>query len=160
MNGIAPPAVGTTGDEKIRRVAKNPGTITAILPKIALALTVAIAQTTVPAGLESPDGGVVCNLKCAICYDRYGASIGLTEVFLGQVAAERLTANLRNSGTDNPWAMALSPADGVECIRGTGPCRLRHQSHAALTAVICTPTSRPFGQTAEMRAIPSGSPSH
>jgi hypothetical protein len=62
---------------------------------------VATAQTTLPAGLELPDSGVVCNPKRAICYDRYGASIGLTESFLGHIALERLTANLCNSGTDN-----------------------------------------------------------
>ena len=116
----------------------------------------AIAQTTLPAGLESPDGGVVCNLKRAICYDRYGASIGLTEAFLGHIAAERLTANLNSSGTDNQSVTTFSPADGVECMRGTGPCRLQHQSHAPLTAVLYGPTSRPIGQTAEMRAIMYG----
>lgn len=153
MNGIAPHAVGLAVDEKIHHKRKNPGIVTALLAKIALALTVATAQTILPAGLESPDSGVVCNLMRAICYDRYGPSIGLTELFLGHIVAERLTANLRNSGTDNQSVTTFSPADGVECIRETGPCRLQHQPHPALTAALFRPTSRPIGHTAEMRAI-------
>jgi heat shock protein HslJ len=153
MNGTALPAAGLAVDEKIRRRGKNPGIVTALLAKIALALTVATAQTILPAGLESPDSGVVCNLKRAICYDRYGPSIGLTESFLGHIAAERLTANQRNSGSDNQSVTTFSPADGVECIRETGPCRLQHQPHTALTAALYRPTTRPTGQTAEMRAI-------
>jgi heat shock protein HslJ len=156
MNGIALPAAGITVDEKIHRGGKNPGIATAILAKIAFVLTVAIAQTTLPAGLESPDSGVVCNLKRAICYDRYGASIGLTEAFLGPTEAGRLTASLHSSGIDNLAGTIFSPADGVECVRGTGPCRLQRQRHAALTAVLFGPIFRPNGQSAEMRAIMYG----
>jgi heat shock protein HslJ len=123
---------------------------------IALALTVATGQTTLAPGLESPDNGVVCNRPRGICYDRYGASIGLTEAFLGHVAAERLTIILRSSGTGNRPGPSFSPADGVECVRGTGPCRIKRRPNAALTAALYAPTARPLGQTAEMRAIMYG----
>jgi heat shock protein HslJ len=156
MSGIAPPAAGPTVDEKILGGGKGPSIVTAPLAKIALALTVATALTTLPAGLESPDSGVVCNPRRAICFDRYGASIGLTEAFLGHIVAERLTSSLRSSGTDNRPRTTFSPADGVECVREKGPCRLQAQPHAALTAVLYGPTSRPIGQTAEMRAIMFG----
>jgi heat shock protein HslJ len=141
---------------KSHREGKNPGIVTGTLLKVALALTVATAQTTLPVGLESPDSGVVCNHNRAICYDRYGASIGLTEAFLGHMVAERLTTSLRNSGTDNQAGTTFSPVDSVECVRGTGPCRLQRQPLAALTAVLYGPRSRPNGQTAEMRAIMYG----
>src|ERR1700704_4988467 len=102
MSGIALPTTGGNAvGEKINRGEEDPGILTATLLRVAFALTVATAQTTLPARLESPDRGVVCNHERAICYDRYGASIGLTEAFLGHVAAERLTTNLRNSGTDH-----------------------------------------------------------
>jgi heat shock protein HslJ len=153
MSGIAPPSARLKVDQKIRRGRNRPGIVTALLAKIALALTVASAQTTLPAGLESPDGGVVCNHERAICYDRNGASIGLTETFLGHIASERLTTSLRSSGTDNQGGAIFLPADGVECVRGTGPCRLERQPLAALTVVLYAPTSRPIGKTAEMRAI-------
>jgi len=123
---------------------------------IALALTVATGQTTLAPGLESPDNGVVCNRPRGVCYDRYGASIGLTEAFLGHVAAERLTKILRSSGTGNRPGPFFSPADGVECVRGTGPCSIKRQPNAALTATLYAPTARPLGQTAEMRAIMYG----
>ena len=101
MSGIAPPGAPLKVDQKIRRGRNRPGIVTALLAKIALAMTAASAQTTLPAGLESPDGGVVCNHEHAVCYDRNGASSGLTETFLGHIASERLTTSLRNSGTDN-----------------------------------------------------------
>jgi hypothetical protein len=156
MNGIAPPAAGTTVDEKTHRGGKNPSIITAILAKFAFALSVAIAQTTLPAGLDSPDSGVVCNLRRAICYDRYGASIGLKESFLGHIVAERLATSLRRSGTDNRSGTAFSPVEGVDCVRRTGPCCLQRHPLADLAAVLYAPTSRPVGQITEMRAIMYG----
>jgi heat shock protein HslJ len=156
MNGVAQPATGLAANEKIHRGGKNPCIVTAILAKIVLVLTVATAQTALPAGLESPDIGVVCNHKRAVCYDRFGVSIGSTETFLGHDIAVCLAASLHKAGTDNRSGTTFSPADGVECVRGTGPCRLQRQPHAALTASLYGPTSRPIGQTAEMRAIMYG----
>jgi Fels-1 Prophage Protein-like len=72
-----------------------------MLSVVAVAVSVCVAQPTLPAGLESPENGVICNRSRSICYDRSGTSIGLTEEFLGHAAAERLTANLRRSGSDN-----------------------------------------------------------
>jgi heat shock protein HslJ len=156
MKRFARPLAGDAIDERARFGAKSCGIITAVFAEIALGLILASAQATLPAGLESPDSGVVCNPRTAICYDRHGPSIGLTEAFLGHVAAERLNSILRNSGTDNRSDAAFSPADGLECARGTGPCRLQRQPLAALTAALYAPTSRPAGQTAEMRAIMYG----
>src|SRR6266851_4939834 len=114
MSGIALPTTGgNTVGEKIHRGEKNPGIVTATLLRVVFALTVATAQTTLPARLESPDSGVVCNHERAICYDRYGASIGLTEAFLGHIAAERLTSSLSSSAIDNRSGTTFSPADGV-----------------------------------------------
>lgn len=88
MSGIAPPIARLKVDQKICRGRNRPGIVTALLAEIALAVTAASAQTTLPARLESPDGGVVCNHEHAICYDRNGASIGLTETFLGHIASD------------------------------------------------------------------------
>jgi hypothetical protein len=88
MSGIAPPSARLKVDQKIRRGRNRPGIVTALLAKIVLAMTVASAQTTLPAGLESPDGGVVFNHERAICYDRNGPSIGLTETFLGHIVSD------------------------------------------------------------------------
>jgi hypothetical protein len=129
----------------------------AVLAGISLAATSATAQAKLPGGLDSPDQGVVCNAQRASCYDRRGPSIGLTEEFLGHLAAERLTSILHNSETSASRQPTFSPADGVECVRETGPCRIQRQSDAALTAVLYRPRSRPAGQkTAEIRAIMYG----
>jgi heat shock protein HslJ len=153
MSGIAPPAGRHPVVEKIQRGALKRVIATAILSQIALALTVATAQTSLPARLESPDLGVVCNRQRAICYDRHGANFGLTEEFLGHAAAERLIASLRRTKTGQAAKTIFSPADEVDCVLETGPCRLQFQPDAALTAVLFEPTSRPFGQKPEMRAI-------
>lgn len=141
---------------KIHRGAKNPGIATAILAEIALALTMTNAQANLPAGLESPDSGVACNRQRAVCYDREGASVGLTEMFLGHIAAGRLTASLHGSGADDNPQTTFSPAGGVDCVLRTGPCRVQGKPHAVLTAVLYGPPSRPIGQTPEMRAIMYG----
>jgi heat shock protein HslJ len=102
-----------------------------------------------PAGLDSPDYGVVCNRTHAICYDRYGPSIGLTESFLGRAAAERLTTDLRA----HPPGTIFSPAADVRCARETGPCRLGGELHEALTSALYTPGPRASGQSAVARAV-------
>ena len=75
-------------------------------------------ETNLPAPL--PDRAVVCHKANEICFDRFG---GLTEVFLGQTAAQRLTAALREHPIEQ--LPALDSADpGVDCVRETGPCRV------------------------------------
>ena len=108
---------------------------------------------TLPAGLASPDHGVVCNRERAICHDRYGPSIGLTEAFLGGAAAERLTAVLREHPPDNRPGAVFSPTEGVECVRETGPCRINGNPDAALTAVLYGPRLQPRDLSAEARAV-------
>jgi heat shock protein HslJ len=147
--------VGRIVDKRSRHEGKN-SRIAGIIAKIAIALTAAAAQTALPAGLESPDSGVICNQQRAICYDRYGASVGLTEAFLGHTVAGHLSASLGNSKPDNRSGTTFSPAEGIECVHGTGPCRFQRQPQAALTAALYGPNSRPAGQTAEMRAIMYG----
>ena len=42
-----------------------------------------------------PRAGEVCDQVGQVCYDSYGPSIGITKIYFGQFAADRLTANLR-----------------------------------------------------------------
>ncbi len=105
-----------------------------------------------PPGLASPDHGVVCHAERGACYDRYGPSIGLTQAFLGQAAADRLTAVLRAAppgfGPDAPF----SPAVGVECQGVTGPCRAGAEELEGLTAVLYGPWPEQPKGDAEVRA--------
>src|SRR5258708_21017187 len=98
MSGIALPTTGGNAfGEKIHRGENDPGILTPTLLRVAFALTVATAQTTLPARLESPDSGVVCNHERASAYDRYAATIGFPEPLLCHCAAERLPTNARHS---------------------------------------------------------------
>ena len=92
-----------------------------------------------PAGLSSPDQGVVCNSQRGACFDRFGPSIGLTEAFLGADAARALTAVLRGMPPDRSPEAEFSPVDNVTCRRETGPCRVGEAVHEALTAVLYGP---------------------
>jgi copper homeostasis protein (lipoprotein) len=101
------------------------------------------AAADLPAGLASPDHGVVCDSGRGACFDRFGPSIGLTEAFLGPAAARALTAVLRDAGPDHRPGAEFSPADNVRCRRETGPCRTGGVVDDALTAVLYG--SRPAG---------------
>lgn len=96
-----------------------------------------------PAGLHSPDHGVVCDKARGICFDRFGPSIGLTEAFLGPAEARALTDVLRAAPPDHRPGAEFSPADGVTCRRQSGPCRTLGVVDDALTAVLYGP--RPAG---------------
>jgi len=104
-------------------------------------------------GQTCPDRGVVCHTSRAVCYDRYGPSIGLTEVFLGREAAERLTATLRQNPSEQRSGASFSPADGVECQRQVGPCRVGGTLHQPLSEVLYAPPPRSSHRTAEHAAI-------
>lgn len=106
-------------------------------------ITRVAAAAELPAGLSSPDHGVVCDNRRAVCFDRFGPSIGLTEAFLGPAAARALTAVLRETSSDHRPGAAFSPAESVTCVRQTGPCRSRDAVDEALTAVLYGP--RPPG---------------
>jgi copper homeostasis protein (lipoprotein) len=101
------------------------------------------AVAELPAGLSSPDHGVVCDSRRSVCFDRFGPSIGLTEAFLGAGAARELTAALRGSVPDRSPGAEFSPGDDIACRRETGPCRVGGVPHDALTAVLYGP--RPPG---------------
>jgi hypothetical protein len=110
------------------------------------------ASIELPAGLSSPDHGVVCNSQRGVCFDRFGPSIGLTEVFLGADAARALTAALRGVPPDRSAEAEFSPGGDIACRRETGPCRIGGVVDEALTAVLYGP--RPAGsRSADVAAI-------
>ncbi len=90
--------------------------------------------------LFSPDQRVVCNRDRGICYDRLGPSIGLTQAFLGQQAADRLTDVLRAAPPARDTEFSI--ADDVTCRRDTGPCMHGGVIESAWTAVLFGPWSK------------------
>ncbi len=115
-------------------------------------ITRATDAAELPAGLSSPNHGVVCHSQRGVCFDRFGPSIGLTEAFLGPAAAHALTTALRDTRPDHGPDAQFSPGDNIACRRETGPCRIGGVVHEALTAVLYGP--RPVGsRSAEASAV-------
>ena len=50
-------------------------------------------------GISYPRKGEVCDQVGQVCYDSAGPSIGITKIYFGQYAADRLTQNLRASSS-------------------------------------------------------------
>jgi hypothetical protein len=127
---------------------------TTLLLQLLLAVSSGALAADLPPGLASPKRGVVCNGARGVCYDRFGPSIGLTELFLGKRAAERLLVALRESPPDHGRAAVFSPAEGVECRRESGPCRRAGgEIHAALSALLYAKPSRAPQGTADQAAL-------
>jgi heat shock protein HslJ len=106
-----------------------------------------------PSDLTSPDHGVVCNREHGTCFDRFGPSIGLTEIFLGREAAERLTDVLRNEPRSSGPGIPFSPTAGVECRGATGPCLIGSEVHEALTRILYRPFPNAGDHSSEARAL-------
>lgn len=56
--------------------------------------------------ISSPAAGVICDQAGPTCYDRQGPSIGLTQTYFGVIAANRLTAELRDRPTSNDFRLS------------------------------------------------------
>lgn len=102
--------------------------------------------------LYSPDHWVVCNRERAVCYDRYGASIGFTQAFLGQEAADRLTVDLHAAPPPTESGAEFSIADDTVCRRETGPCLVQGVADPELTTVLYGPW--PSGNRQDVETSP------
>jgi len=76
----------------------------------ALAGIPAFAQSK---GITYPKAGVVCDQVGQTCYDSYGPSIGITKIYFGQYAADRLTANLRGA-SNNDFRLSSGQACSIQ----------------------------------------------
>lgn len=77
------------------------------------------AQTSqAQAGISGPAPGVICDQAGPTCYDRQGPSIGLTQTYFGVIAANRLTAELRERPTSNDFRLS----NGTVCELGRSAC--------------------------------------
>ena len=64
-------------------------------------------------GIAFPREGEVCDQVGQVCYDSYGPSIGITKIYFGQFAADRLSQNLSNS-TSRDFRLSSGQACSVE----------------------------------------------
>ncbi len=80
-----------------------------------LVVQLSVAGIQFPAGLVSPESGVLCNEDVKVCYDAFGVSIGLTEVFMGRQAADHLTGELSLIEEKYFDRTNFNPVRGVSC---------------------------------------------
>jgi len=80
-------------------------------------LTPVSAPAQVQGSITSPAKGVICDQAGPTCYDRMGPSIGLTQTYYGSIAANRLTAELRNRPTTTEFRLS----NGASVICGPPP---------------------------------------
>ena len=75
-----------------------------------LAVAPAYAQSK---GLSYPKAGIVCDQVGQVCYDSYGPSIGITKIYFGEFAADRLSQNRRGS-TSNDFRLSSGQACSIQ----------------------------------------------
>lgn len=90
----------------------------ALLAGAVLSLGVQSGAGLAQAGINGPSPGVICDQSAGICYDRQGPSIGLTQTYLGSLAAGRLTDALRTQPAGNAFQLS----NGVLCDLPAASC--------------------------------------
>jgi hypothetical protein len=70
------------------------------------------------AAITGPAPGVICDQAGPTCYDRQGPSVGLTQTYFGSIAANRLTAELRNRPQTNEFRLS----NGAVCDLQAAAC--------------------------------------
>lgn len=63
-------------------------------------------------GITYPKAGIVCDQVGQVCYDSYGPSIGITKIYFGQYAADRLTRNF-SSADSNDFRLSSGQACNI-----------------------------------------------
>lgn len=77
-----------------------------------MATIVALSGVAYAGSVYSPAKKVLCDRKSKLCADSYGISIGLTKVYFGSRAANKLERNIDKYDMDlNEWTFA----NGVSC---------------------------------------------
>lgn len=102
--------------------------------------------------LFSPDKRVACNAQIGVCYDRMGPSIGLTQIYLGNEAAQRLTDVMREQVMLSGPGKVFFPTQDSVCIGETGPCIANGSIDDALTGILYGPW-RESDQNAQKLAL-------
>lgn len=68
--------------------------------------------------ITGPAPGVICDQAGPTCYDRQGPSVGLTQTYFGSIAANRLTAELRDRPLPNDFRLS----NGAVCDLRMATC--------------------------------------
>lgn len=78
------------------------------------------ATSVLAADIYSPGNGVVCDKKAGYCVDNQGIAMGLTALYLGKMAQDKLQKSLGDGRGVNSREYTLS--NGVHCDSNERQC--------------------------------------
>jgi hypothetical protein len=88
-----------------------------------------------PDAIVRPEGGVVCDRRSEVCYDRDGASLDRTRREFGHGAAQALSERLDEPrrGPGRRGGTIFSPREGVSCDGQVAACYAGDEAHPGYT---------------------------
>jgi len=78
---------------------------------IVMVALLGVSAGTLAADITSPSRGVVCDKKAGFCVDNQGIAMGLTELYLGKAAEDKLQTTL----SDDVNLTEYTFSNGVYC---------------------------------------------
>lgn len=87
---------------------------------LVMAALLGTSASVLAADIYSPANGVVCDKKAGYCVDNQGIAMGLTELYLGKMAEDKLQKSLGESGGVSLSEYTLS--NGVHCDSEAKQC--------------------------------------
>ncbi|EKS6645672.1 YcgJ family protein [Enterobacter hormaechei] len=86
-----------------------------------MAVLLGVSAGALAADISSPDPGVVCDKKAGFCVDNQGIAMGLTGLYLGKAAEDKLQSTL---GDDvNPSDLSeYTFSDHTHCVSKDRQC--------------------------------------
>lgn len=73
------------------------------------------ASTAQAAGLDYYKEGAICDEKSGFCADFMGISVGLTKLYLGDKAENKLMAEINKVGLDDFDVTSFTMSSGLSC---------------------------------------------
>ena len=103
----------------VQNLSSRSRLLEAVLLATGLNMVPLLAQPAQAQGaITSPAAGVICDQAGPTCYDKQGPSIGLTQTYLGSIAANRLSSELGN----RPQANDFRLSNGAVCDSRAATC--------------------------------------
>ena len=90
-------------------------TTVALIAASAFLLPVLSSAAPLKGAVDSPKAGVLCDRKAGFCADSEGISMGLTKLYLGEEAEQKMMAEINKVGLENFDTSAFVLTNGVAC---------------------------------------------
>lgn len=90
--------------------------------KQVLLMLLAATFATFAIGLDYHKEGAICDKQSGFCADRMGVSVGLTKLYLGEKAEQKLMAQINEVGIQNFDATNFTMRGGLTCDTKVRTC--------------------------------------